>query len=236
MSEHMNLSTSTPWPSNAIPENWVESLFKKMSFTYGVKFADQWRGIDADGLKRHWAEKLGGLTGEELRRGVAKLDTRDWPPTLPEFVKLCKPGIDPMVAYYEAMEQGARRERGDPDEWSCPAIYWAWRKIGVFDFAHAAYATLKPRWEAALAAEFAKEASAPIPAQAKALPAPGKTQLSSEKARQLLDEFNAQDRSGRADVFGDSKRWARNIVARRARGEHMAIAQIEAAEQALGLR
>lgn len=236
MSNSPNLSTSTPWPEGAIPQHWVESLFTKMAYTYGVKFADQWRGIDTDGVKRHWAEALGVMSDAELRRGVFKLGTRDWPPTLPEFMKLCRPVVDPVVAYHEAIQQGALRERGEPDEWSCPAIFWAWKKIGAFDFTHSAYALLKPRWEAALASELAKEAVEPVPAQMLALPTPGKATLSVESARDLLADFKVKSVRHGVSVAADGKRWARNILQRRANGESLEIAQVENAEQALGIR
>ncbi|ABR91899.1 Hypothetical protein mma_2208 [Janthinobacterium sp. Marseille] len=83
-------STSTDWPAGAIPERWVRSLFEKMLFTYGSKFADQWKGIDPEGLKRHWAAELGAFSPDELKAGVAKLKDSDWPPSLSQFQKMCK--------------------------------------------------------------------------------------------------------------------------------------------------
>lgn len=241
MNDHTKLSTShheseqpVPWPARAIPEHWIESLFEKMAFTYGTKFADQWRGIDTDGIKRHWAEKLGALTNQELAHGVLKLETRDWPPTLPEFLKLCRPVIDPVVAFHEALEQGARRDRGEPEEWSSPAVFWAWRKIGPYDFSRMTYAVLKPRWEAALAAEMEKDSIEPIPPQMVELPAPGKTMLSSEKARQLLADFKAKGMGDAA--IGDSRRWARLIMERKGKGEQFSIFVVESAEKELGMR
>ncbi len=222
------------WPANAIPEKWVEALFNKMAFTYGVKFADQWRGIDAAGIKRHWAEKLGVMTGQELTRGVMRLESRDWPPTLPEFIKLCRPVLDPVVAFHEALEQGGKRERGEPDEWSSPAIYWAWRRLGPYEFAHQVYAILRPRWEAALMAEMEKDPMVPVPAQTVALPAPGKARLSNEKAAQLLGEFKVKTLSDAGS--GDSRRWATRIMARKEKGEHFSIFVVESAERQLGMR
>lgn len=242
MSDHTKLSTSpqqneavAAWPEGAIPEHWIESLFKKMAFTYGIKFADQWRGIDADGIKRHWAEKLGALSNDELRNGVLKLETRDWPPTLPEFIKLCRPVVDPVVAFHEALEQGGRRERGEPDEWSAPALFWAWSRIGAYDFAHLTYAALEARWKAALTREMEKESPEPIPKQMIALPEPGKTLLATERAQQLLANFKAKG-MGDAAASGDGRAWARKILERKKRGEPMAIALWELAEQALGVR
>ena len=234
--QNHDLSTSTPWPEHAIPQTWVESLFKKMAFTYGVKFADAWRGIDPDGVKRSWAEALGVLSSDELVRGVNALVTRDWPPTLPEFLKLCRPSVDPIAAYHEAAEQGALRERGEPDHWSSPAIYWAWVKVGRVAFAQVPYFGLKARWEAALSAEMAKADHDPIPPQMKAVPAPGRAHTSNAAARQLLDGYRLGAREQGANVQADPLRWARAILARQERGEPLEIIQIQDAQRALRLR
>lgn len=90
---------TTQWPDGAIPIAWVESLFKRMAVTYGKHFADQWRGLDTTAIKRHWGIELGKLKREELTHGVQQLAGRDWPPTLPEFVKMCRPpAAAPMLA------------------------------------------------------------------------------------------------------------------------------------------
>lgn len=233
---HREYSVTDPWPEGAIPRSWIESLFDKMAFSYGVRFADQWVGISSEGMLRHWAEKLGALSRDELLAGFRMLETRTWPPTLPEFIALCRPQVDPVVAFHEALEQGGRRERGDPDEWSSPAVFWAWRKIGAYDFKHLAYAALKTRWEAALAAELAKEEHEPIPVRMVALPAPGKTALSAEGAQRMVSECKELRALGGAQDAGDERRWARKILARKSAGESMAIALLESAEQALGIR
>jgi hypothetical protein len=237
MNQTTNLSTSTDsWPAGAIPQTWVESLFKKMAFTYGTRFADQWRGIDPVGVKRHWAEALGVLTKDELTRGVMSLGTRDWPPTLPEFLKLCKPVVDPIAAYHEAAEQGALRERGEPDTWSSPAVFWAWMKVGRVAFAQVPYAMLKGRWEAALTAELAKASHEPIPPQMEQLPAPGRATTSVQLARQQLAGFKVRTRCGAVNVLADPLRWARDIIAKSDRGEQLEIVQIKDAKRALGLQ
>jgi hypothetical protein len=218
-----------------LPEHWIESLFSKMAYTYGVKFADQWRGIDGRGVKLHWAEALTVLSREELSAGVHKLSTRDWPPTLPEFLKLCRPALDPQAAYYEALEQGMRRQRGEPEAWSLPAIFWAWSAIGAHDFNQLGYAMLKPRWERALAAELAKSDPEPIPARAIALPAPGQTRTAEAEARSMLQAYGMQlAQYGKAPA-GRGTGWAHKIIERSRSGEVMSIAAIEAAEAVLGI-
>lgn len=155
--------TDQHWPDGAMPKAWVESLFSRMSFIYGARFADLWRDVDLDGLKRYWAIQLGKYTPQELKAGVEKLKTKDWPPTLAEFEKLCRPSIDAESAYYEALEQGRAREDGKPNVWSSPAIYWAWRAVGPYEFRSQSFPALKSRWAKALEAQLGRDHWEPIP-------------------------------------------------------------------------
>ena len=83
------LATSQQSPS-ALPDQWVERLFSRFEAMYGARFADAWKGCDLRNVKDIWAETLGAMSREELAAGVAGCMGKDWPPTLPEFVKLCK--------------------------------------------------------------------------------------------------------------------------------------------------
>ena len=60
-----------------------------MSTHYGSKFADMWRGIDEDEIKRSWINKLADFTIQEIFEGVNSLDGSGRPPTLPEFMAMC---------------------------------------------------------------------------------------------------------------------------------------------------
>ncbi len=86
---NQTLATSQP-KSSALPEEWIERLFARFEAMYGAKFADAWKGCDLRNVKVVWAETLGSLGRDELSAGVAGCMTREWPPTLPEFVKLCR--------------------------------------------------------------------------------------------------------------------------------------------------
>jgi len=81
-----------PIPSSTshqpIPLTWVESLFKRMSLTYGSRFADLWAGNDVNELKAYWADRLGTLTNAELATGYRMIESFGRAPTLPEFIKL----------------------------------------------------------------------------------------------------------------------------------------------------
>jgi len=220
-------SISTNWPSDAMPKHWVESLFEKMLFEYGKKFSDQWGGADAEGLKLHWGHRLADLMPNELKRGVSLLDSRDWPPSLPEFKKMCRPGVDSVVAYYEAVAGVQARSRGEMGEWSHPGIFWAAAPM-TFDLLNQTFSQVKARWELALAAQMEKGEWAEIKAPLIELPAPA---ISKEKAAEVLAEIGA----GAVLVpKTDHRRWAKLIIECEKRGDKtLSALQVRFAKEAL---
>ena len=78
------------WPVAAIPQRWVETLFATMSATYGARFADLWRGTNIAQVKRHWGAELAKLTAPQMKAGRDNLMALPKPPTLPEFLALCR--------------------------------------------------------------------------------------------------------------------------------------------------
>ena len=185
-----SLATSPP-KSFALPESWIERLFARFSAMYGAKFADAWRGCNIADVKAVWGDALGGYSRDELAAGVAKCLQRDWPPTLPEFLKLCRPPIDYTAALLEAIEQMARRESGR-DRWSHPAIFWAAAKVGAHDLASKTAKDLEPQWRKVFGEQLALGAWADIPARLTALPAPGQTHsraVGVETIKQMMDRL-----------------------------------------------
>ena len=169
----LSLATSPP-KSSALPEPWIERLFARFEAMYGARFADAWKGCSIAHVKAVWAEDLGGVSRDELAAGIAGCRSRDWPPTLPEFMKLCRPPIDHQAALLEAIEQMARRESGR-DRWSHPAIYWAAAKIGAYDRGRKTLRDLDAEWRKAFGDQMALGQWPEIPERLPALPAPGQT-------------------------------------------------------------
>lgn len=75
-----------------IPTIWVDKIFQTLLFSYGSKFSSQWHGVDPEPLKAHWADKLGGFreNPEAIAHALRSLEDAPFPPTLPEFVALCR--------------------------------------------------------------------------------------------------------------------------------------------------
>lgn len=235
--EPATISTLTSWPAQALSQPQIEKIFREMRLTFGRRFAEQWAMSDADmlDLKMHWAEKLFGLTDKELWTGFHAIATMERPPTLSEFLKACRPPLDPLAAYHEAVQGMSARMHGEPGKWSHPAIFWAAVQVSSFDLLNQTYQAVRARWERALAEEMRKPRWAAIPEVA---PAIGHvTQMTREQATQVLRELHA------TCVFKDAKgakrtRWAESLLERVAAGDptlHATITTIEFAKEALGL-
>jgi hypothetical protein len=109
----------------------------------------------------------------------------DWPPSLPEFLKLCRPSVEPESAFYEAVAQMRNRSAGVPDVWSHPAIYWAAVEFGTWDLRSMAYDRCRARWGRVLAAAIS-DRRGHIPAPMMALPAPGEATPDPDGIARLL--------------------------------------------------
>lgn len=231
----MNVTTKSSTSTSPLPQEWVERLFERMLLDYGKKFADQWGAADTDTLIAHWARELAGYSGAELKRGLEALSGRDWPPTLPEFKKLCRRPFDATVAYYEAVAGVQSRSEGRYGKWSHPAIYWAAMPL-AFELREQTYSNVKARWEAALTEQFEKGEWPEIPQPMVALPAPGKTKTSRAEAAQRLREIGAA--AVVKDAWGnDPKRWAKRILQREADGDKTLLPiQVKFARDALDIK
>lgn len=78
--------------TDALPHRWVGRIFDELATTYGSKFSQMWEGIDPEAVRITWARKLSGFLGQPecIRAALDSCDDRPWPPTLPEFIGLCR--------------------------------------------------------------------------------------------------------------------------------------------------
>ncbi len=92
MNEPAATTETSPANVRVLPDAWIERLFGRLEGLYGAKFHDAWRGTDTENVKRTWAEKLGGFADrpEALKAALDACDDKPWPPTLPEFIGLCR--------------------------------------------------------------------------------------------------------------------------------------------------
>lgn len=78
------------WPLNALSRVAIERLFALMSATYGSRFASLWSGTDPVQMQKVWAVELWKLSEEQRKAGIANLTALPKPPTLPEYLGLCR--------------------------------------------------------------------------------------------------------------------------------------------------
>lgn len=194
----------------AMPIAWIDRLFQRLSAMYGQKFATQWAGVNEQAMKDVWAEGLSGFSGQEISTGLDSCKSRPFPPTLPEFLVLCRPCLDPYTAHQEAVVGMGDRKRGELGEWSHPAVYWAAVRVGSHDLLNAGWQAIKPRWEKALKVEMERGAWEEIPMPMLALPEPGKDVTANAVARKKIEQISAESVNRPKK---DHKAWARKILA-----------------------
>lgn len=79
--------------AESLPMALIDRIFGRFSDYYGAKFLDQWRDHpDQARMKNTWAEKLGGFSTNlnAIKDALDALDDHPFPPTLPEFLTLCR--------------------------------------------------------------------------------------------------------------------------------------------------
>jgi hypothetical protein len=219
----------------------IDHLFNRLDGMY----PHRWRSAFANqqaiaNWREAWAETFidEKITLNEAKAGLNECRRRlDWPPALPEFLKLCRPAFDFEVAYHEAMIQMQNRERGT-DKWSHPAIFWTTVAIGVFDMRNSSWIAIKHRWSKILQAEFDKGEWPAVPDRRDALPAPGRTTLSREEAKKRLDELGAGSILKKSSTRNENGEllWAVRIFGRYAAGNYDSEYGLRCAEEALGRR
>jgi hypothetical protein len=83
---------------------WV---FAKMASIYGARFLDMWRDINQAEAETMWTQAMHGMSDDAIRRGLAKLFHTPHPPTLPEWLELCR--AEPAMYRAPALTDEANR-------------------------------------------------------------------------------------------------------------------------------
>ncbi|WP_088158799.1 hypothetical protein [Achromobacter xylosoxidans] len=217
----------------AAPVAWAARLIERMQALYGAKFSQQWEGIEPGRLAQVWAEELLGYTAEEIQRGLASCRGRTFPPTLPEFLGLCRPTLNPEAAYHEAVAGVSARSRGVIGNWSHPGVYWAAVRVGQHDLLNMGWQAIRSRWEYALRDVMAQGKWDPIPTPSLALVAPGGNVSTREEAQAFLQQIKGKTGKGLLEPIEDHRAWAGRIVARAAKGESVTPTVLRMAQKAM---
>lgn len=184
------MQTPTKSLTSPPPPQWVERIFGRMAAMYGARFADMWRGCNLGEVKGTWAHSLTGYSADEIARGLQACTQHDWPPTLPEFLRMCRAAPDLEAEFVKAVEQMRLRAEGK-DSWPNPVFYWAAVRIGG-DLLNMPYSAIKRRWKAAIDEVSMGGSLNPVPPRLEALPAPGGQTLQADRVREIIDGLKAK--------------------------------------------
>lgn len=217
------------------PVVFATRLIERMKALYGAKFSQQWGDIDPVRLAHIWAEEIADYTAEEIQRGVTSCRGRTFPPTLPEFLGLCRPTLNPEAAYHEAVAGMSARSCGAIGHWSHPAVYWAAQRVGAHDLLNMGWQAIRSRWEYALRDVMAQGRWESVPPSRQALAAPGGTVSTRAQAQAFLDEI--KQCTGRAVParVTNHRAWARRIVDRAQQGEFVSLTVLRMAQRAIAV-
>ncbi len=92
MNQNVTLPERRDVSHNSLPDSGIERIFMQMSVLYGSKLSGLWSGSNLEDVKHGWAEKLGGFREMPgaINEALDALDSKPYPPTLPEFIALCR--------------------------------------------------------------------------------------------------------------------------------------------------
>lgn len=184
---------------SALHSAQVERVFQSFWLSFGKRFTERYSQVAEDspgvrvdvGLrlaKAGWAMRFAKerLTDEDVTRGLEGVGAN--PPSLDEFVSMCRPQWVIHDTFREAVAQLALRQSGQ-DRWSHPAVYWAAMDVGHWDMTHLGHDQLMGRFEEALRRRLGEPEIAPVPAALPSLPSPGRTESDRELARAELNKI-----------------------------------------------
>ena len=136
-----------------LPKQIAAGVFTRLTAQFGAKLLDHWAA--AQGVRDEWGQALADLHPLEIDRGLRATQGRAFVPTLGEFMQLCRPALDPETAWHEAAAGMAARDRGNPGEWSHPAVYRAATAF-AWELRASTYPAQRKAWALRLQREFAR--------------------------------------------------------------------------------
>jgi hypothetical protein len=106
---------STTYRQDDLPSP-IDRLFLRMATRYGKHWFDMWAGIPIDEVKADWYRALRGMPSKTVLAAVDYIAaTKDFPPTMTEFIKACKASqpqtFNKALPHYASAEQIEANQR-----------------------------------------------------------------------------------------------------------------------------
>tara|TARA_R110000822_G_scaffold301108_1_gene424801 strand:+ start:18403 stop:19116 length:714 start_codon:yes stop_codon:yes gene_type:complete len=195
----------------------MDHLFNRLDGLYPGKWKRDFPNQQAiDNWQIAWSEAFEdeGIRPIDIKAGLKVCRAKyDWPPSCPEFVKACRPSVDHVVAYHEAIAGMQARAKGEMGRWTHPAIFWAAASM-TYDLLEQSYGQVKTQWGQAMMEQMSKSEWAEIPKPMLALPAPGKTKTDREQADKMLKQYKVE-----VTPKNNHRRWIDNVLKRAENGD-----------------
>ena len=179
-------------------ERHIARLWERMAAVYGHRWTSAYGDAD-DGT---WLQGLADMTPEQIGHAIGRCATRDdaWPPSLPEFRRLCLPDPEELGL---PDEQSAYRMACHLD-WSHPAVYEAAQQVGTLELRSQPQARTWPAFRDAWRrvverAQRGEQFPGPTPGAALAIETdrpPEGEPLPAEQARSRVQDLKAALRGG----------------------------------------
>lgn len=85
------MSATLPANLSALPDAWVDRLFARLGAMYGKHWIDLWTNVNPQEVRDTWARALARFEPGAMRRAIEHCESHlKFPPTMPEFVALCR--------------------------------------------------------------------------------------------------------------------------------------------------
>lgn len=227
-------------PAPSLGISLMDHLFNRLDGAYPNKWRSNFANQQAiDNWQESWVEAFEEekITPADVKAGLRECRKRfAWPPSCAEFIQACRPSMDPLLSYHEAVAGMEARGKGENPDWSHPAVYWA-ASLMRADLMSQTFAQVKDRWVALLKAQMERGEWAPIPAARVLLPAPDVSPAAKAHAEKMLRELNAKGITKAPADRTDHKLWAKRILERAERGDKaLSSLQVSFAKMALDVR
>lgn len=195
-------SWNTPRPINDGTDRLlsaIDRLYNRLDGIYLQKWKNNFPNPQAvENWKTAWSESMSRaeITFQMAFDGTVRCQEQypDWPPTLPQFVALCRAPLDYEAAFLEAVAQMHKRQFNE-DLWSHPAIYWAAIDFGQFELRNSSYSQAANRWKRLLDKRIASACPSVEPYRAQ-LTAPARNEagkaVTSDEAKAMFREAFAR--------------------------------------------
>lgn len=157
MEQPVTTALSMPNPDSseakAIPKTWTARVFDRLAGQLGSRMAALYDGVAVETVQAEWAAALADYQPTEIARGLAACAERSFAPVLGEFLRLCRPALDPEWAFYEAADGLRQRDDGEMGQWSHPAVFRAACAMGM-EVRSGDWKVNRARWTYTLRREF----------------------------------------------------------------------------------